>query len=67
MQLDVYGFLLGAGAEGGGSQEIIKSHTFKKGELIITTSLLLKCGLEQQKDHLPKRRKRLGTSEVYSI
>ena len=29
---------------------------------IITTSLPLKCGLEQQKDHLPKRRKRLGTS-----
>ena len=29
---------------------------------IITTSVPLKCGLEQQKDHLPKRRKRLGTS-----
>ena len=28
----------------------------------ITTSLPLKCGLEQQKDHLPKRRKILGTS-----
>ena len=28
----------------------------------ITTSVPLKCGLEQQKDHLPKRRKRLGTS-----
>ena len=28
----------------------------------ITTSLPLKCGLEQQKDHLPKRRKKLGTS-----
>ena len=34
VQLDVDGLLLGAGAEGGGSQEIIKSHTFKKGELI---------------------------------
>ena len=34
MQLDVDGLLLGAGAEGGESQEIIKSHTFKKGELI---------------------------------
>ena len=30
--------------------------------MVITTSLPLKCGLEQQKDHLPKRRKRLGTS-----
>ena len=30
--------------------------------ICITTSLPLKCGLEQQKDHLPKRRKRLGTS-----
>ena len=30
--------------------------------LSITTSLPLKCGLDQQKDHLPKRRKRLGTS-----
>ena len=29
--------------------------------LNITTSLPLKCGLEQQKDHLPKMRKRLGT------
>ena len=28
----------------------------------ITTPLPLKCGLEQQKDHLPERRKRLGTS-----
>ena len=28
----------------------------------ITTSLPLKCGLEQQKDHLLRRRKRLGTS-----
>ena len=28
----------------------------------ITTSVPLKCGLEQQKGHLPKRRKRLGTS-----
>ena len=34
VQLDVDGLLLGAGAEGGGSQEIIKSHTFKKGELM---------------------------------
>ena len=34
VQLDVDGLLLGVGAEGGGSQEIIKSHTFKKGELI---------------------------------
>ena len=32
------------------------------GIINITTSLPLKCGLEQQKDHLPKRRKRLGTS-----
>ena len=30
--------------------------------LLITTSLPLKCGLEQQKAHLPKRRKKLGTS-----
>ena len=28
----------------------------------ITTSLPLKCGVEKQKNHLPKRRKRLGTS-----
>ena len=34
MQLDVDGLLLGAGAEGGESQEIIRSHTFKKRELI---------------------------------
>ena len=31
-------------------------------DLFITTSLPLKCGLEQQKDHLLRRRKRLGTS-----
>ena len=35
--------------------------------LYITTSVLLKCGLEQQKDHLPKRRKRLGTSQLFSL
>ena len=33
----------------------------------ITTSVSLKCGLEQQKDHLPKRRKRLGTSSLFSL
>ena len=34
---------------------------------IITTSVPLKCGLEQQKDHLPKRRKKLGTSYLFSL
>ena len=36
--------------------------TDKSNSFDITTSLPLKCGAEKQKDHLPKRRKRLGTS-----
>ena len=30
--------------------------------IIISTSLPLKCGVEKQKDHFSKRRKRMGTS-----